>query len=92
MGLNRYGSVCFLRAWDDHDPALSEMVARGPVLLAVVADQAAFRHPHAGIDDGVADTAMAADLNVIQQDRVVHLTVAVHANAGRQDAADDPAS
>src|ERR1035438_8852343 len=80
-----------LPARHHHDSGIRNGIAAGAVLLFVIADDARFRDFDARVDDGAPDTAVAPDLDVGHQNRILDLAITVHPHTGGEDAAHHPA-
>src|SRR5262249_2708605 len=69
---------------DDDDALLGDREATA-VGLRIVADGRAGGDDHALVDDGAPDLRVAADLDVVEQDRLAHVGEAVDAHARAED-------
>src|SRR5579872_5904882 len=68
---------------DHYDAGFSDVVALA-VGFQVVADFGALGNGHVAVDDGVAHAGVPPDVDVIEQDRVLHVRVAVCADVVAQ--------
>src|SRR5580658_1939029 len=81
-----------LPAWHHHNTGFGYRKPAGAVVLFVVANHARFRNLHPRIDNGAPDAAVAPDLHIGHQNRILHFAVTVDAHASGQHAADHPAA
>src|ERR1700677_3139903 len=77
---------------DDYDHAFVGDGILGAVCFHVVADYRACRQVYVTIDDGIANAAFAADIEVIEDDALIDFAVTVDANIEAQDGFGDSAS
>jgi len=76
---------------DDHYAFVGDGVT-GAVGFEVVADDGALGEIYVAVDDGVADAAATADVDVIEEDALIDFAVAVHAHIETENGFGDAAS
>ena len=84
------GQFCFDKRFravglgDYRNASFGDQETAGAILLGIVADHRAGGNLHALVDDGAANSRMAADIDPFEHDRIVHFGIAVDPHVGTQ--------